>query len=74
MHKLQNQERLHFGNKLRHNHVNYSNQKMKVRLATQLFSDSVADALDFALNVLKLPQFKGSETNHKIYSKYQQMF
>lgn len=43
---LQEKEKLHLGNKLRRNHIFFKNQKMKVRLASQLFSNSVADALE----------------------------
>jgi hypothetical protein len=35
-------------------------QKMKVNLATQTFSSSVADAIEYCTNTLKLPQFQGS--------------
>lgn len=45
--ELQENEGLHLGNKLKKDHVNYIKQKMKVRLATQLFSTSVADALQY---------------------------
>lgn len=60
LHKLQESEELHFANRLRGKHVHYENNKMKVHLATQLFSKSVADALEFC-NKLGLPQFEGSE-------------
>jgi len=38
-------EGLHLGNKLRLRHLNWDKEKMKVKLATQTFSKSVADAL-----------------------------
>lgn len=44
---LQEKEKLHLANKLRKGHIYFKNQKMKVRLASQLFSNSVADALAF---------------------------
>lgn len=34
---------------------------MKVALATQALSESVASALDFCRDDLKLPEFQGSE-------------
>ncbi|CAG4936009.1 unnamed protein product [Colias eurytheme] len=43
--ELQAIEGLHAANKLTVAHVNYENQKMKVKLATQLLSKSVTDAL-----------------------------
>lgn len=49
LHDLQCQEGLKLGNKLSNSHVFYSNQKMKVKLASQLFSDSVGDALRYCL-------------------------
>ena len=38
---------------------------MKTKYATQLFSSSVADAIDFARDVLNLDEFKGSEETTK---------
>lgn len=52
---------LHFANKVRQLHVNYRNQIMKVYLATQLFSTSVADAIEFLDEKLQLPDFKHSQ-------------
>ncbi|KAJ3595028.1 hypothetical protein NHX12_004333 [Muraenolepis orangiensis] len=34
---------------------------MKVKLATQVFSSSVADALEYCNTLLHLPQFRGCE-------------
>lgn len=41
--------------------MNFKNQIMKVYLATQLFSESTADAIEFCDKTLKLPDFKYSE-------------
>lgn len=49
---------LHLGIKIRKAHIYFAKQKMKVRLAAQLFSKSVADALIFCKDILKLEQFK----------------
>ncbi|CAH2085969.1 unnamed protein product [Euphydryas editha] len=57
--ELQEKEGLHLGTKLSKAHVEFATQKMKVRLATQLFSNSVADALEFFKYNLKLSQFQG---------------
>jgi len=54
---LQEKESCHLGNKLRKQHIFYYNQKMKVKFATQLLSQSVADALRFCKNNLKLKNF-----------------
>lgn len=37
----------HMANKLREQHISFRKQKMKVRLATEVFSESVAAALAF---------------------------
>lgn len=59
LHFMQEKEQLHLGTKLKNAHVEYHNQKMKVRLATQRFSNSVADALELCENEFKLPEFQG---------------
>ena len=48
----------HFANKLSRAHVNFINNKMKVKLAIQTFSSSVADAME-ALDLLHVEDFKG---------------
>lgn len=48
--KIQSEEGLNFANKLGIRHVEFQNQKMKVRLAAQVLSSSVADAIDFLKN------------------------
>lgn len=57
LNSIQEKEKLHLANKLRRNHVFFKNQKMKVRLASQLFSNSVADALEFC-SQLSVPGFE----------------
>jgi DNA transposase THAP9 len=57
---LQQQTQMHLANKLRANHVKYVHQKMKVKLATQLLSKSVADSIQFCRDVLKLENFRDS--------------
>ena len=52
---------LHAANKLNDRHIHFANHKMKVNYAAQLFSESVASALEF-VNRLLLPQFHGCET------------
>lgn len=54
---LQETEGAHLANKLRKQNIHYHKQKMKVKLATQLISQSVADALKFLKNNLCLPDF-----------------
>lgn len=60
LNKIQEREKFHLANKLRHQHIRFHNQKMKVKLATQLFSLSVADAIDFCRNELNMDIFRES--------------
>ena len=48
------------GNK-RMAHINFEQQKMKVSLAVQALSSSVATAIEYCWNELQLPEFKGCE-------------
>lgn len=57
---LQEAAGLHMATKLTKAHILFQKQKMKVRLATQLLSDSVADALEYCA-YLKIPEFEGCE-------------
>lgn len=50
---------MRLGNKLKTAHIEWRNQNMKVHLAAQLFSSSVADALEYCEQELKYPQFSG---------------
>lgn len=59
LHKLQEKEGLRLGNKLKMAHIQWRNQKMKVHLAAQLFSSSIAAALEYCEQHLKYPQFSG---------------
>ncbi|KAK1887406.1 DNA transposase THAP9 [Dissostichus eleginoides] len=61
LNKLQDAQGLRLGNKLKMAHIRWEKQKMKVKLATQVFSSSVADALEFCNTQLHLPQFRGCE-------------
>jgi len=56
---LQREEGLRAGTKLHERHISWHQQKMKVKLAAQTLSSSVADALVFCDQVLRLPQFQG---------------
>ncbi|KAL4085161.1 hypothetical protein QTP88_027453 [Uroleucon formosanum] len=52
---------LHSATKLRNCHIYYFREKMKVRLAVQTFSTSVANAILFCMNDLKLDNFQGAD-------------
>ncbi len=55
LHKLQDNEGLRLGNKLKTPHIRLRQQKMKVNLAAQTFSSSVAHAIEYCTLTLKLP-------------------
>lgn len=54
---LQEKEGFHLANKLRKQHIFYCKQKMKVKLTSQLLSQSVADALKFCKVNLNMSEF-----------------
>ena len=74
LHKLQNDEGLRLGNKLKKAHVQWRQQKMKVNLAAQSLSSSVADAIEYCATILKLPQFQGSEATVKFLRMFDHLF
>lgn len=57
----QEKQGMHVANKLTRKHLKFRNSIMKVKLASQLLSRSVAVALKFCREVLKLNDFKDSE-------------
>ena len=69
LHELQEETGLRAGNKLRQDHIDWHKQKMKVNLAAQTLSTSVADAIDCCREKLDLPQFHGSKptTNDSLF-------
>lgn len=71
---LQREEGLRLGNKLTKMHIAWEKQKMKVRLAVQAMSASVADALDFCEQVLKLPQFRGAAATARFVRLFDHLF
>ncbi|KAL4085137.1 hypothetical protein QTP88_027429 [Uroleucon formosanum] len=56
-----NESGLHYATKLRNRHIYYFREKMNVRLAVQTFSTSVANAILFCMNDLKLDNFQGAD-------------
>lgn len=58
LNKLQSEHGLRLGNKLSDKHILFQNQKMKVHLAAQLFSRSVAETLRFLYYWSDIPYFK----------------
>ena len=56
---LQDKEGFTLANKLNSEHINWEKHKMKVKLAAQTFSSSVADALEFLKTDMNLESFQG---------------
>lgn len=56
----QDEKGLHLAIKIRRKHINFTNEKMKVRLTAQTFSSSIANALKTCEEDLKLIQFQGA--------------
>ncbi|KAL4088909.1 hypothetical protein QTP88_023992 [Uroleucon formosanum] len=71
---LQEDEGCHLANKLKKQHVFYSRQKMKVKLATQLLSRSVSETLTFCRDKLELPAFKDSGPTIKCIKYFNDAF
>lgn len=57
--ELQRTKGLSLAPKITKQHIWFQNNKMKVRLAAQIFSNSVADALEYCKD--RYPQFKGCD-------------
>ena len=63
--KLQQTEGLRLGTKLKMAHIQWKQQKMKVNLAAQAISSSVAGAIEYCSDELKLSRFQGCEATVK---------
>ena len=72
--KLQEKEGLRLANKLIAAHIQWWQQKMKVNLAAQELSSSVADALEYCANTLHLKQFEGCEATVKFILMFDRLF
>ena len=75
LHKLQESEGLRLANKLRSAHIDWKLQKMKVNLAAQTVSSSVADALEYCEGKLhEMPQFRGCGPTVKFIRIFDRLF
>ncbi|KAL4718703.1 hypothetical protein ACJJTC_011322, partial [Scirpophaga incertulas] len=72
--ELQDNEGLHLGNKLNKSHINFVKQIMKVKLAAQVMSESVANAIEFCDTELKISDFKNSEGTVDFIRKINNLF
>lgn len=71
---IQNREGVHLGNKITDRHINFKNEKMKVFLVTQLFSNSVADAMEYLEESSKHTTFKDSYGTSKFTKLINNLF
>ena len=74
LHKIQDEEGLRLGNRLRGAHIQWAKQKMKVNLAAQTISVSVADAIEFCDLVLEIPAFHDSAPTVKFIRIFDHLF
>ena len=72
--KVQTEDGLHLGNKVKKDHVFYLKQKMQVNLVTQLLSDSVADAIQFCDEHLHRPEFSNSSATCEFIRIFNALF
>ena len=74
LHELQTQEGLHLANKLKKKHLDYVKNKMKVSLASQVLSQSVATAIEFCRETLEMENFVGSEATVEFLRTFDLLF
>jgi hypothetical protein len=72
--KLQEKEGLRAGTKLKSQHIEWERNKMKVNIAAQTLSSSVANALDWLREDLKLKDFDGSEATTEFIRLFDSLF
>lgn len=73
LHTVQQKEGLHLANKLRRAHIEWQRQPMKVRLAAQVMSTSVATALA-ECRELDLEGFSGTQATENVLLKINKTF
>ena len=71
---LQDAEGLRLANKLKKIHINWKQRKMKVNLAAQALSSSMANALEYCAKELKLPKFQGCEATVEFIRMFDHLF
>jgi hypothetical protein len=74
LHELQDAEGLKAANKLKRSHIEWYQQKMKVSLAAQTLSRSVASSLEFVSSDLKMQKFAEIEATVKFIRLVDRLF
>ncbi|GBM17658.1 DNA transposase THAP9, partial [Araneus ventricosus] len=72
--KFQKDKGLYAAPKLKSRHIEWYQEKMKVKLAAQVLSNSVADALLYLANDLKLEEFQGCEATVEFLKIFNNLF
>lgn len=72
--KLQKNLGLNFANKLTARHIHFRNEVMKVKLATQVMSMSVANALKLCSEIAPSPDFSGTEHTVEFIELFNNLF
>ena len=65
---------MRLANKLKPMHIRWQQQKMKVNIAAQTLSSSVADAIEYCTYDLTLQAFEGSEATVKFIRLFDHLF
>lgn len=73
LHELQEREGLRAGNRLRKSHIEFHRQKMKVSLAAQTISSSVAKAMEFC-QTQKFEEFDGYQPTIDFLNRFDWLF
>ncbi|VEN56934.1 unnamed protein product [Callosobruchus maculatus] len=71
---LQYEEQLHLATKVKMRHLHWTKEKMKVRLATQILSKSVSDALNYLCTDLKHHAFRDAEPTANFIKLFNDLF
>lgn len=74
LNRLQDDEGLHLGNKLKRRHLQWVREKMKVKIAAQTLSKSVSDAILYLCQDAKVDQFQGAEETAKFILIFNNLF
>ncbi|KAJ8706872.1 hypothetical protein PYW07_012950 [Mythimna separata] len=74
LHNLQKNQGLNFANKLSERHINFRNEIMKVKLATQLLSKSVAKALELCEQLLVSSRFNDTAATVEFIEIFNNLF
>lgn len=73
LYKFSIQNNVTYGHKITKEHIEYTHNKMKVKLATQLLSNSVAETIQKLMD-RGIPEFQGAEATIKFLKNFNNLF